>query len=438
MKKCLYLSLFASFLFFQSTAFSQSPNNLFSGDYLSFYYMSSPFAGYSYITCDGNGTYVSDENEPGVFDFAISDSLGLTLHEMVDGNPYTWQGHLSENGCRFNGVIVDLENACGMFTGIKCATGKSNADVHDQYAFSYYSNNGAVFAGLFLVTFDGAETCWYEPINTAAEVESDSLKYQVNDDGSIIASFLEGDTMGVGVLAEDGTIAFSARYPAFGYGIPLTTGFTVDNIPNAFGVTMIQGENQEDSTHEKATIMNLTLYQDGSGFYQTMFSTDNDMDSGDFTYQSSENGLFEVYITGTDQVIISGIFDPSGQQFTAYQRLSDNNHSMMVGIAKPEKQPTSAENNNRELPSSMMIVNNYPNPFNRSTTIHYSIPVSGNVQLQIYDLNGRFVDTVVNAYSTAGSYNTNWEAPYALSSGLYFIKLQTQSGVNVGKLLYQK
>jgi hypothetical protein len=67
---------------------------------------------------------------------------------------------------------------------------------------------------------------------------------------------------------------------------------------------------------------------------------------------------------------------------------------------------------------------NFPNPFNPSTSIRYSVPVSGMVSLKIYDVLGREVMSVVNQHQSEGSYTVSLDAS-TLSSGMYVYQLQS-------------
>jgi len=84
---------------------------------------------------------------------------------------------------------------------------------------------------------------------------------------------------------------------------------------------------------------------------------------------------------------------------------------------------------------------NFPNPFNPSTQIRYSIPHSGMVSLKVFDVIGRQVATLVDGYQDAGKYtvtfNTN-EKGLALSSGVYFYRLESGSNVSVDKMMLLK
>lgn len=94
-------------------------------------------------------------------------------------------------------------------------------------------------------------------------------------------------------------------------------------------------------------------------------------------------------------------------------------------------------------PKNFTLFPNYPNPFNPETTISYSIPKAGNVLLQIFDLNGRLVTTLVaNDLQEAGVYSVNWNARdqfnKVVSSGIYISKLTVGDKVLHNKLIFSK
>jgi beta-N-acetylhexosaminidase len=82
-------------------------------------------------------------------------------------------------------------------------------------------------------------------------------------------------------------------------------------------------------------------------------------------------------------------------------------------------------------------LSNYPNPFNPSTIIRFSIPVAGHVTVKIYDLLGREVETLVEKTLSAGRYETRWSAP-RLPSGVYLCRLQSISGTVTVRLMLLK
>lgn len=86
------------------------------------------------------------------------------------------------------------------------------------------------------------------------------------------------------------------------------------------------------------------------------------------------------------------------------------------------------------LPGSASLLQNFPNPFNPSTTIRYVIPRESFVTLTIYDVLGREVEKLVNERKAPGSYSIYWN-PGAVPSGVYFYRLTAGSFTNTKKTL---
>ena len=89
------------------------------------------------------------------------------------------------------------------------------------------------------------------------------------------------------------------------------------------------------------------------------------------------------------------------------------------------------------MPVELALDRAYPNPFNPSTSLSYSIPSDGYVQLSVYDINGRLVEQLVDSYQGAGNYNTMWNASN-ISSGVYFVRLTAASNVLTQKVMLIK
>ena len=89
-------------------------------------------------------------------------------------------------------------------------------------------------------------------------------------------------------------------------------------------------------------------------------------------------------------------------------------------------------------PYEFNLVQAYPNPFNPTTNIDFSIPNNGlNVSIKIYDINGRVLTTLVNKEFNAGYHNIKWNASnYA--SGIYFVKMISDSFIKTQKLMLIK
>ena len=89
------------------------------------------------------------------------------------------------------------------------------------------------------------------------------------------------------------------------------------------------------------------------------------------------------------------------------------------------------------LASDFELCPNYPNPFNASTTISYSLPRQLQVTLDIYDILGRKVQTLYNGRQEAGEHSLIWQAN-DFSSGTYFYKLTTDHFEGTQKMILLK
>ncbi|CAN5556657.1 hypothetical protein BH10BAC5_BH10BAC5_20910 [soil metagenome] len=87
--------------------------------------------------------------------------------------------------------------------------------------------------------------------------------------------------------------------------------------------------------------------------------------------------------------------------------------------------------------STYALTQNFPNPFNPTTRINYTIPSAGLVSLKVYDNLGREVKTLVNEIKNIGEYNVTFDAS-SLPSGIYFYKLVSGSFIDTKKMLLVK
>lgn len=89
------------------------------------------------------------------------------------------------------------------------------------------------------------------------------------------------------------------------------------------------------------------------------------------------------------------------------------------------------------VPTVYSLEQNFPNPFNPSTTINYAIPYNGLVTLKIYNVLGQEVATLVNQEQLAGNYTATFNAS-ALSSGVYLYKIEAGNYTSVKKMMLLK
>lgn len=94
------------------------------------------------------------------------------------------------------------------------------------------------------------------------------------------------------------------------------------------------------------------------------------------------------------------------------------------------------------IPTEYSLQNAYPNPFNPSTNIRYGLPEQAKVQLYIYDIFGRRINTLVDDQQQAGWYTVRWNGlnqfGHSVSTGVYFFRIQAGTFVEVKKMVYMK
>lgn len=94
------------------------------------------------------------------------------------------------------------------------------------------------------------------------------------------------------------------------------------------------------------------------------------------------------------------------------------------------------------LPQSYTLGNAYPNPFNPSTTLSYSLKTAADVDLYIFDLTGKIIKSWTYAQQSAGWYSVKWNATnnngLNLSSGIYFYSIKANDFVQTKKMLLMK
>lgn len=88
-------------------------------------------------------------------------------------------------------------------------------------------------------------------------------------------------------------------------------------------------------------------------------------------------------------------------------------------------------------PKEYSLNQNFPNPFNPSTTIEYALPKAGNVELTVFNSIGQEVSRLINNYQESGNYSVHFNANN-LSTGIYFYRLKTNDYVSIKKMILIK
>ncbi len=94
------------------------------------------------------------------------------------------------------------------------------------------------------------------------------------------------------------------------------------------------------------------------------------------------------------------------------------------------------------VPQSFTLYPNFPNPFNPSTNIRFELPEVSRVKVEIFDLTGRKIRTLVNGVLPAGEHQVNWDGTddlgRSVASGLYFYRLQNEEHLQTRKMILMR
>jgi hypothetical protein len=125
----------------------------------------------------------------------------------------------------------------------------------------------------------------------------------------------------------------------------------------------------------------------------------------------------------------------SPQFFLRTEKLELGEHQLSVVVADSfsSSQATwhvkvvslsSVEGDGNGIPTEYQLFQNYPNPFNPATTIRFALPKAAYVKLQVFDVQGKEITTLVSQDLNAGYYATVWHAD--VPSGTYIFRLQAR------------
>ncbi|MBT4575766.1 MAG: T9SS type A sorting domain-containing protein [Candidatus Cloacimonetes bacterium] len=134
---------------------------------------------------------------------------------------------------------------------------------------------------------------------------------------------------------------------------------------------------------------------------------------------------------------------PANEMWYAMFNIGDNlnNPQNLIGSAKLYEYNVNSIYNN-EIPNSTQLHNNYPNPFNPTTTINYSLNYNSNVTLEVFNIKGQKIKTLENEDKIAGNHSLIWNGKdsddESVASGVYFYKLVSEEHSFVKKMVLMK
>ena len=130
-----------------------------------------------------------------------------------------------------------------------------------------------------------------------------------------------------------------------------------------------------------------------------------------------------------------GDFDEDSHQDLAITNIWSDNISVLFNNI--EAVVDVDDNSQVRIPSEFLLLQNYPNPFNPSTTIEFDLPKNSEVTLNVFNILGQEVTTLVTQRLSAGSYSYDWDASNP-ASGVYLYRLQAGDYVETRKMILMR
>jgi len=283
----------------------------------------------------------------------------------------------------------------------------------------------------------------HEPDNTAADADARG-KVDVTGKPFLGAIWPENDSdyyMFTGTAGDSFYISTnSIRYNFSVYNLPFRYTDTWIDLCDSTGVPLGLVPAGAGFTHDGAQAG--ILWQDDDGGGNVLSSI-----QGVLPYTGKYYVLVEDYYnsraysddspTGAFRV---GGTDPVATRDSLLLARQDNNPPRgEYGLYVLIKKPTGVRQASETLPEVFALQQNYPNPFNPSTTIQYSLPQDAQVTLEVYNLVGQKVITLVDEKQKAGYKVARWDGTDAsgarVASGLYFYKLKAGDFLKVRRML---
>lgn len=156
-----------------------------------------------------------------------------------------------------------------------------------------------------------------------------------------------------------------------------------------------------------------------------------------YTVQLSSSELFSnsvIYVpshSGNSYQISSNALEPNVKY---YWRVKYVGSSVWSEVFSFRTFPTAISKTGNEIPEKYELFQNFPNPFNSNTIIKFSIPVSGFVSIDIFDINGKMLTSLLNQRLESGYYNIK-SVFDNFSSGVYFYRIRVNNFTEVKKFV---
>lgn len=350
------------------------------------------------------------------------------------------------------------------------------AEKEGYYVVFHDSTYDPYFASFVELTADSVRTIDFnllEIIDTTLSVSGevfDSVNGFPFPDGIVIIrrgkhvptlrspKFLPQDSISTfaGFIKPDGTFKINVQYESY-YYVQAYTNYFLPGYYNAEGNASVFWQDADSLLIDNSiTDKSINLLQDSSygggtmsGFIDfSLKAGQSDFEGITLLARSLYNGKLYSYNFGkeTGEFKITnipfGTYEVVGQKIGVDNAVSeiitiDPFNNQINGIIINFNVTTNVEDEGLTIPGEIILYANYPNPFNPSTTISFSLPESGKVLLRIVNILGETVKILANEEFPSGTHQIIFNAG-GLASGVYIVSLETSVQLKSQKILLLK
>jgi hypothetical protein len=347
-------------------------------------------------------------------------ALAVVGNEVVVGGSFTEAGGVSANGvARFNTQTntwssLGTGSSNGVSGGIVSAVNALAVVGNEVYVGGWFTSAGGVSANS-VARFNTQTNTW----SSLGTGSSNGVNNYVNA-LAVVGNevYVGGDFTEAGGVSANGVARFNTQtntWSSLGTGSSNGVSGGIVSAVNALAVVGNEVYVGGDFTEAGGVSANRVAR------FNTQTNTWSSLGTG------SSNGVnywVQALAVVGNEVFVGGEFTLAGGIASTF-------------IARWNSGTSRVEQLSPTAPKTFLLEQNYPNPFNPSTTIRYQLPVASEVKLEVYDVLGKKIATLVSERQSAGSYQVVWNAS-GLSSGTYFYRLQAGTFVETKKMIMVK
>ncbi len=418
---------------------------------------------------------------PVLADLDNNGTLEIIVNERVSHTVRVYKG----DGTMFPGWPQTMNHVPASSAAVGDITGDGVPEIIAESYNSLYAwhTNGDTVAGFPFTMPNGDNNSYSSPV--LADLDGDNIReiifgthalsgggyvYALKNNGTVMTGwpkitpywiysppaigYIDGDNvLDISVGDGGGTISGTPVFSLYAWnkngtaltGFPVTGLWAINNQPVIADIDndnmseLIIDDNTTESglgkypafNHDGTPVSGWPVYTSGSTSFRTPCVLDINNDGildiigegGEGTYPTDFTNLY-LWNTGMN-LNIPKTYNAMWQYNARHNAVFGDNP--LVGVIRK----TSG------IPKEFKLYQNYPNPFNPSTAIKFDVPKSGNVKIEIFNMLGQNVETLVNGDYVPGGYTVVWNA-LNNPSGVYFYRLNGTGFTGTGKMVLLK